>query len=91
MRRGTHATPWRIFAPIALAVAVLVIWQLLSGTGAISTQFLPSPAALAVRVAVELGHPTIWQHAAVTLTEAVLGTLLAALIALGAVIVEFAA
>jgi len=82
MRRGTYATPWRILAPIALAVAVLVIWQLLSGTGAISTQFLPSPAALAVRVAVELGHPTIWQHAAVTLTEAVLGTLLAALIAL---------
>lgn len=67
-------------APIVLALVLLVVWQLLSFTT--SRTFLPGPVDVLSRLAEELGHGRIYRYAGTTFVEALVGTLVSALIAL---------
>lgn len=67
-------------APIVLALVFLVVWQFLSFTT--SRTFLPGPVDVLSRLAEELGHGRIYRYAGTTFVEALVGTLVSALIAL---------
>lgn len=72
----------RIGAPIALGVAIIVGWAALSASGAIRPTLLPPPAKVAERLLVELTSGRLTAPTWVTISEALLGCLLAAAIAL---------
>lgn len=62
-------------------VAVLAIWTLVTAIGAVPSFVLPSPAAVASRVVTDAQQGMIWGYLAPTLTESLLGSLLAAVVA----------
>lgn len=70
----------RALPPAALALGLLLVWQLLALTT--SPTFLPAPLDVAFRLIDELGHGRIFRYAGATLLEALLGTIVSAVIAL---------
>ncbi|OYN96568.1 ABC transporter permease [Enemella evansiae] len=72
----------RVFAPVLLGLVVLSIWQLLTAGGRILPTLLPSPAAVFTRFADDLAAGQLLTLTGTTLVEALLGSLLAAVIAL---------
>lgn len=80
MERTSRAWP-RFVAPAALAVVLLTVWELAVRSGVISEEFLPTPSALAVRFFTEIVDGPLLQYTGVTLVEALLGTLIAVLVA----------
>ena len=76
------ATARRIAAPLALAAALLIAWELYVRLGGISETFLPAPSTLAQRLWLECTRGPMLRHTGVTLTEALYGTGIAVIIAL---------
>ncbi|MHB8695941.1 MAG: ABC transporter permease [Solirubrobacteraceae bacterium] len=64
---------------ILLALLILSLWQYAGGRW-VPDFAISSPLQVAVRLADELVHPTIWQDVAVTLEELVLGYVLGAVL-----------
>lgn len=75
------ASRLRFLAPIAFGGLLLVLWQLASSLGLVSRQLLPAPAELAARFAAEIGRGRLAAFAAVTMQEALLGSLFAVCVA----------
>ncbi|MGO1545565.1 MAG: ABC transporter permease [Gulosibacter sp.] len=71
----------RIVAPVALAAVVLVVWELAIRTGAVSEAFLPAPSDLFARFWLELTQGPLLTHTEETLIAALMGTVLATLVA----------
>lgn len=71
----------RIAAPAALALTALTVWELVVRAGLVREAFLPAPSSLAVRFGHELANGPLLAHTAVTVSEALLGTLFAILVA----------
>lgn len=71
----------RFAAPAGLAVIVLAIWETAVRSGAVNPVFLPAPSSIGSRLVLELAQGPLIPHAAVTLGEALLGTVFAILFA----------
>lgn len=71
----------RSLAPVALGIVALVLWQLGSSTGLLPSRFLPSPTDLAARFVSDIVEGRMLDFAWVTLSEAIVGSLLAIAIA----------
>ena len=67
---------------VVLGAALLIIWQLVAGSGAVPEIFLPSPWAVVTRLWLNLAQAGLGWRAWITLREALLGCLLAAVFAL---------
>lgn len=67
---------------VVLGAALLIIWQLVAGSGAVPEIFLPSPWAVVTRLWLNLTQAGLGWRAWITLREALLGCLLAAVFAL---------
>ncbi len=59
---------------------LLVVWQLAVGSGLVASRLLPSPALVATALASELANGMLVYHAAVTVSRALTGFVLAALV-----------
>jgi NitT/TauT family transport system permease protein len=85
-RRATPRTALRRlghFAPaIALAIALLVVWQVVTARGAIPQYLLPAPADVLRAFWRSLGDGLLPSYALATLTESVVGFALSACIAM---------
>lgn len=79
---GIAAARLRILAPVLFGLGALLVWQIVCSLGLVPPRLLPSPLELAARLADELARGRILGFAAVTVQEALLGTLLAVLLAL---------
>ena len=67
---------------VVLGTALLIIWQLVAGSSAVPEIFLPSPWAVVTRLWLNLTQAGLGWRAWITLREALLGCLLAAVFAL---------
>ncbi|MGO2749671.1 MAG: ABC transporter permease [Pseudoclavibacter sp.] len=76
-----NTTSARILAPISVAIAVLAVWWIVTAAGVISPQFLPAPGQLAERFWLDVTKGPMLAHAWVTLSAALLGSLLAIVVA----------
>lgn len=80
------ASPWSIrsIAPhLALFAALILIWEVAVHVGLIQSILIPHPSAIgAAIVDLYLVEGTIWRHFFITLSEAVLGFLIGAAIAI---------
>lgn len=72
----------RRLLPVAVAAAVLTVWELAARTGAVQPFFLPAPSAIMRRVVTDLAGTRVLGFAAVTLAEALAGALVATAVAL---------
>ena len=70
----------RVVAPVLLGVVLLVLWTL--AAAAASPVLLPSPGRVLARIWTDLTTGALWPYLAVTLSEALGGCLLGALVAL---------
>lgn len=76
------AIDWsRILAPVLLAAATIAVWETAVRTGAVSEMFLPAPSDLAGRLMLELAQGPMWEHTGQTLIAALMGTVIATLVA----------
>lgn len=76
------ATGWpRILAPVLLAVATVTVWETAVRAGAVSEVFLPAPSDLAARFWLELTEGPLLEHTGETLAAALLGTVIATVVA----------
>ncbi len=74
-RRSRRCDGVMVFAaPTILGLGVLVVWQLVAGTGAVSEYFLPAPTAIAQEFVRELVHGSLLVYTAHTLIESVVGS-----------------
>jgi NitT/TauT family transport system permease protein len=71
----------RLAAPAGLAVALLFAWEFAVRGGLIAAEFLPAPTDLAGRFITEVTSGPLLEYTRVTLLEALLGTLIAVLVA----------
>lgn len=71
----------RILAPVGLGVVVLVLWHVASTAGLLPDRFVPSPLALAERFGHDLTGGRLLSFASVTLSEAIVGSLIAICVA----------
>lgn len=75
-------TEWpRILAPVLLAIVTLTVWETAVRTGAVSEVFLPAPSDLFVRFGLELTEGPLLEHTRETLLAALMGTVIATLVA----------
>ncbi len=80
-RRGAPLSV-RVLAPIVVALLVLLGWSAIAHGGTIPRNLLPTPDAVFSRLGVELSSGRIWQPTLVTIQQALLGCLLASIVAL---------
>lgn len=78
---STLAARVRVFAPVGLGVVALALWQFASATGVLPARFLPAPLTLAERFWHDLTAGRLLSFAGVTLSEAIVGSLIAILVA----------
>lgn len=69
-------------APLSFGVFLLALWFGLTWVTAVSPLFFPSPQAFATRAADVLGHLWFWQRVGTTFSEAVVGSLVGAAVAI---------
>lgn len=81
-RRRQAPITLRVVAPLVLGLVVLVAWQLLVGSGRISQTLLPGPDAVWQRLVHDLTQGSLLASTGVTVGEALLGCLIATLVAL---------
>ncbi|VEI14902.1 ABC transporter permease [Actinomyces viscosus] len=79
IRAAESNGPW---PAIGLGAALLIVWQLATGAGAVPEIFLPSPLAVVERLWLSLTQAGLGWRAWITLREALLGCLLAAVLGL---------
>ncbi|WP_229117094.1 ABC transporter permease [Enemella dayhoffiae] len=72
----------RILAPLLLGAAILLGWQLVTAVGAVPITLLPTPVAVAQRFGQDLAAGQLLAWTGTTIVEALLGSALAASIAL---------
>lgn len=72
---------FRAVSPVALGVLALVVWQLAAHLQLISSVFLPAPSAVAQRLWQGISEGALLSYTWVTFSEALLGSVLGALIA----------
>lgn len=70
--------------PIVVILALLLLWQLISGVGLVPKFMLPSPADVVLAFGADF--PLLMEHAKVTLAEAFLGLLCGILLAFAAAV-----
>ena len=70
MKRKLQNTTSKIWSCSAI-LAILLIWQFISGTGIVDSFMLPSPVQVGKAFITEF--PTLMEHSVITLTEAFLG------------------
>lgn len=74
---------WRLAPHLALFAAIVLLWEVAVRTGLISTIMIPRPSAIAAAIGeLYFVKGTIWPHFFITLTEAVVGFLIGAGIAI---------
>ncbi|QDB79188.1 ABC transporter permease [Georgenia sp. 311] len=71
-----------LLTPFAVGAAVLLVWEAVSRAGLVPAFFLPAPTAVAARLWTELTAGGLLGYTATTLTEALLGSVLGATVAL---------
>jgi len=71
-----------LVAPLALGVLLLLGWWVTTAFSGVQSFLLPSPDAVARRLATDLGDPVLWGYLGTTLAEALGGCLLGAAVAL---------
>ncbi|MDO5501496.1 MAG: ABC transporter permease subunit, partial [Propionibacteriaceae bacterium] len=74
--------PVRLIAPLLLGALVLLAWQLATASGAVPPTLLPPPGQVFARFAHDVTAGPLLAYAGITILEALLGCLLAALVAL---------
>ncbi len=80
----TDTLLWRFLPHLALFGAVIAVWEIAVVTGVITTIMIPRPSAIAGAIwELYVTKGTIYKHFFITLTEAVLGFLIGAAIAVG--------
>lgn len=79
-RNSVTAIP-RILAPVLLAIAAVTVWETAVRSGAVSEAFLPAPSDLIVRFWLELTRGPLFEYTGQTLVAALLGTVIATLVA----------
>ena len=67
--------------PLGLAVAVVVLWELLSRAGIVSSFLLPTPASVLRSFWSALGDGTLWRYGRTTLLESLAGFALGSAVA----------
>lgn len=72
----------RVLAPVLLGFVSLIIWQLVTMSGAVPATLLPAPGDVLQRFGVDIASGALLGYAGVTILEAVFGCVLAAAIAL---------
>lgn len=68
--------------PVILGVVVLVVWEAVARAGVVPTFFLPAPSTVASRLWADVTGGQLLGYTAVTLTEALLGSVLGTAVAL---------
>lgn len=71
-----------LLTPLAIAAVVLLLWEAVATTGAVRAHFLPAPSAVAGRLWTEVIDGQLLGYTWVTLSEALLGSLLGAAVAM---------
>ena len=71
-----------LLTPLALGAAVLLGWEAVSRAGLVPAFFLPAPTAVAARLWTDLTAGGLLGYTALTLTEALLGSVLGTAVAL---------
>lgn len=72
----------RLLAPLVLGAVVVLAWHFATASGAVPPTLLPAPSAVLARFFADVGSGQLLGYAGVTIVEAILGCLLAAVIAL---------
>ncbi len=73
---------WRLAPHVALFAALILVWEVMVRTGAITTIMIPKPSSIgAAIIDLYFISGTIWRHFFITLTEAVVGFAIGAAIA----------
>ncbi|MDO5683263.1 MAG: ABC transporter permease [Propionibacteriaceae bacterium] len=83
--RNTHPRTRRsvrVVAPLALGAVVLLAWQAVTAAGMVAPTLLPPPVKVFTRFATDFASGALLQYAGITILEALLGCLLAMLVAL---------
>lgn len=84
-RRSIWDRPWaRVLGGLLVPIAVLLLWQLVTSTGAIPAYRLPPPASV-VQAGIELHERSeLWRHVAISVQRVVIGFAIGSLIGLAA-------
>src|SRR5699024_3311893 len=77
-RRTRHLV---LASPLVLGAVLLGVWEAVSRAGIVSAFFLPAPSAVATRLWTEVTEGGLLGYTAITLTEALLGSVAGAAIA----------
>ncbi|NLT30238.1 MAG: ABC transporter permease [Propionibacterium sp.] len=72
----------RVLAPLVFGAVVLLAWHLASASGAVAPSLLPPPGEVFARFATDVASGALPAYAGVTLLEALLGCVLAAVVGL---------
>jgi sulfonate transport system permease protein len=67
------STLWRIFAPWALPVVLLILWEIAAQTGLITARLMPAPSTIAVAGWTALMDGTLVYHTLVSTRRALIG------------------
>jgi sulfonate transport system permease protein len=67
------STLWRIFAPWALPVVLLILWEIAARTGLITARLMPAPSTIAVAGWTALMDGTLVYHTLVSTRRALIG------------------
>jgi NitT/TauT family transport system permease protein len=78
--RGTTAQVWTAVSRWYSIPLLLIVWELAVGSGLVESRLLPSPTRVAAALASELANGMLIFHAGVTLSRALVGFALAALV-----------
>ena len=79
--RGRRAGRMHWLAPIVFALVLVTAWELVVRAGVVAEVFLPAPSTLFGRFTQELAGGPLLQHTGVTLVEALVGSVIAVLVA----------
>lgn len=66
-------TLWRIFAPWALPVVLLILWEIAARTGLITARLMPAPSTIAIAGLAALIDGTLIHHTLISTRRALIG------------------
>lgn len=81
-RSGAARGPVAWVAPLSLGLILLAVWFIASTWGTSSPLFFPTPSAFAASLIALAQQPWFWQKVLATLGEAILGSLVGAIVAI---------
>ena len=80
MSAQTVAQAWSLIGRWYSIPLLLLVWQVAVASGLVQSRLLPSPGSVWTALATEVGNGTLIYHASVTVSRALAGFLLAALV-----------